>query len=71
MIRRAWRVDIVLALLAALVVLFLSPGLAVAALIALFVLLVGGVSVAVERLRARRWRRSTSRDQRSVRRRLG
>ena len=69
-IRRAWRVDIALALIAALIVLVLSPGLAVTALIALVVLLVCCVSVAVERLRARRWRRTVRRAQRPARRRL-
>jgi hypothetical protein len=70
-IRRAWRVDIVVALVAALIVLILAPGLAVAAIVALLVLLVCGVSVAVERLRARRFRRGIRHDRRPPRRRLG
>jgi hypothetical protein len=48
--------DLILAAAAAVVVLVLSPGVALAAVIALVVLILCGVSFAIERA-ARRWRR--------------
>jgi hypothetical protein len=50
----AWRVDAAVAVVAALIILIASPGLAVAGLIAVIVLLLCGASLLAQRLRMRR-----------------
>ncbi len=54
MIRPAWRLDILVAVIAAAIVLIVSPGLAISGLLAILVLLVCGITAAVERRRQRR-----------------
>jgi hypothetical protein len=56
MSRRTIAIDLILAVAAAAIVLVASPGVALAAVIALVVLILCGVSFAIERA-ARRWRR--------------
>ena len=56
--RRLARVDVAIGIVGAGVILLATPGLAIAAVIALIVLLLCGVSVLVERRLARRRRRS-------------
>jgi hypothetical protein len=60
--RRLLRIDIAFALLLALATVVLAPGLAMVALIALIALALCGVSLAVERLRARGALRRAARD---------
>ncbi len=56
MIRRAWRVDMVIAVVVALIVLIVSPGLAISGILALIVLLVCSATLAIERRREHRTR---------------
>ena len=53
----ALRSDFAIAVLAALVLVIVSPGLAIVGIVAIVVLIVCGVSLLVERHPIRRWRR--------------
>lgn len=56
-----WQMDVLVALVVALILIFATPGLAITALLALLVLLVCGVSLLVGRLRRRRRERPINR----------
>ena len=49
-----WQIDVAVAAIVALILIFATPGLAITALLALLVLLVCGLTLAVGRLRRRR-----------------
>lgn len=48
------RVDLAIAVAAAIILILVAPGLAIVALVALIVLLVSGISLVIERRRGRR-----------------
>jgi hypothetical protein len=50
----AWQIDVAVAVVVALILIFATPGLAITALLALLVLVVCGVTLAVGRMRSRR-----------------